>query len=190
MAEQFDQLKDNHIDFIQQQKLFFVGTADVDGFVNVSPKGMDCFRVVHSTCVRWLNLTGSGNESAAHILACNRMTMMFCSFDKLPLILRLYGRAMVCHHGDDSWNEQIAEFPNYINARQLFTVELQMIQTSCGFAVPYYEFNGERPTLQNWAEKRGDDGIKQYWQEKNTQSLNGKPTGMPPPTQPQGTNHA
>lgn len=178
MAEQFDALNDKHIQFITQQKLFFVGTAGAEGFVNVSPKGMDSFRIIDSSAVAWLNLTGSGNESAAHVLENGRMTIMFCSFDKQPLIMRLYGRARAVHQRDDEWSELLTLFPDYPGARQIFVLDLQMVYTSCGYAVPYYEFQGERPTLLNWTENKSDDELTEYWQEKNTLSLDGRDTGL------------
>jgi hypothetical protein len=178
MGERFKALSDEHIEFINQQKLFFVGTAGEDSLINVSPKGMDSFRVVSHTQVMWLNLTGSGNETAAHVLENGRMTVMFCSFEKQPVIMRLYGTAKVVHTWDQSWPELIKEFPDYTGARQIFIHDVAMVQTSCGFAVPYYEYKGERPTLNKWALNKGRDGIEQYWKDKNTRSLDGKPTGI------------
>ncbi|MDH3994738.1 MAG: pyridoxamine 5'-phosphate oxidase family protein, partial [Gammaproteobacteria bacterium] len=147
MAEKFEQLNDKHIEFIGAQHLYFVGTAGAEGFVNVSPKGMDSFRVIDSKRVAWLNLTGSGNETAAHVLENGRMTIMFCSFDKQPLIMRLYGQALAVHPRDARWQELATLFPGYSGARQIFELELELVQTSCGYAVPYYELKGERPTL-------------------------------------------
>ena len=164
--------------FIGAQHLFFVGTAGAEGFVNVSPKGMDSFRILDDTTVAWLNLTGSGNETAAHVLENSRMTVMFCSFDKQPLIMRLYGQATVVHPRDARWDELSPLFPAYTGARQIFLLELEMVQTSCGYAVPYYKLKGERPTLTKWADNRGEQGIKDYWLEKNTKSLNDKDTGI------------
>jgi len=178
MAERFNALTASHIEFINRQHIFFVGTAANDGFVNVSPKGMDSFRVINNSRVVWLNLTGSGNETAAHILENRRMTIMFCSFDKQPLILRLYGQAAAFHSRDSEWAELTALFPAYTGARQFFVLDLELVQTSCGYGVPYYELTGERPILEKWAENRGREGVEQYWREKNTKSLNNKDTGM------------
>ena len=139
MSEKFTELTQLHREFIQQQHIFFVGTAGADSFVNVSPKGMDSFRVIDSTRIAWLNLTGSGNETAAHVIENRRMTVMFCSFEKQPLILRLYGNADVIHPKDRRWDELIHLFPEYTGARQLFDFNLTMVQTSCGYAVPFYE---------------------------------------------------
>ncbi|MAT95034.1 MAG: pyridoxamine 5'-phosphate oxidase [Halioglobus sp.] len=178
MAERFTQLEDRHIEFIRQQHLFFVGTAGAEGLVNVSPKGMDSLRVLDARTVAWLNLTGSGNESAAHVLENGRMTLMFCSFDKQPLILRLYGSATVVHPRDARWEELATLFPRYTGARQVFLLQLDMVQTSCGYAVPYYELQGERPTLTRWADKHGPEGVRQYWADNNTHSLDGRDTGI------------
>ncbi|MCR9106299.1 MAG: pyridoxamine 5'-phosphate oxidase family protein [Gammaproteobacteria bacterium] len=178
MAEKFHTLNDKLIDFIGRQHLFFVGTAGAEGFVNVSPKGMDSFRVLDASRVAWLNLTGSGNESAAHVLENGRMTIMFCSFDKQPLILRIYGHARAVHPRDAQWPELLALFPDHPGARQIFVVDIVMVMTSCGYAVPYYALKGERPTLTKWAEKHGPEGIQNYWSEKNLKSLDGKDTGL------------
>jgi len=178
MAEQFDQLTNKHIDFIKKQHVFFVGTAAETGLVNVSPKGMDSFRVINDSKVVWLNLTGSGNETAAHVFENNRMTIMFCSFEKQPLILRLYGQAKVVHPRADEWQSLKEMFPDYKGARQFFIVDLDLIQTSCGYAVPIFDLKSERPTLNKWSENKGRDGIKEYWKEKNTKSLNDRDTGI------------
>lgn len=178
MGERFKALTDEHIEFIKHQKLFFVGTAGEDSLINVSPKGMDSFRVLSHSQIMWLNLTGSGNETAAHVLDNGRMTVMFCSFDKQPVIMRLYGTARVIHAWDKEWPERIVQFPDYTGARQIFVQDVMMVQTSCGFAVPYYDYKGDRPTLDKWALNKGREGIQQYWKDKNTLSLDGKPTGI------------
>jgi hypothetical protein len=180
MGEKFKALTDDHIAFIGQQKIFFVGTATADSLINLSPKGMDSFRVRSHSQVMWLNLTGSGNETAAHVLEDGRMTIMFCSFDKQPVIMRLYGTARMVSPGEPQWADLFAQFPDYTGARQIFVQDVSMVQTSCGFAVPYYEFAGDRPTLDKWALNKGRDGIRAYWQQKNTVSLDGKPTGIEP----------
>jgi hypothetical protein len=178
MSEKFEKLTDKHIEFIKDQHLYFIGTAGAEGFVNVSPKGMDSFRVIDSSKVVWLNLTGSGNETAAHVLENGRMTVMFCSFDKQPVIMRLYGQAKAIHPRDESWRELAGLFPEYVGARQIFELQIEMVQTSCGYAVPYYEFKGDRTTLTKWADNYGKAAVEEYWQEKNTKSLNDKDTGM------------
>lgn len=177
MAKKFEQLNDDHINFINAQKVFFVGTAGAEGSVNISPKGIDSFRVLGLRKVLWLNLTGSGNETAAHILENSRMTIMFCSFDKQPLILRLYGSAKVFHPRDGEWETLYRHFDDNVGARQIFEMDVKLVQTSCGFAVPVYEFVAERQTLNNWAEKQGRAGIEEYWQSKNRLSIDNKDTG-------------
>ena len=177
MAKQFPKLEKQHIEFIKNQKIFFVGTAAEEGYVNVSPKGMDSLRVINESKIVWLNLTGSGNESAAHVLENNRMTIMFCSFDLKPLIFRVYGNATAVHPRDDEWGELSNLFPEYVGTRQLFVVDISMVQTSCGYAVPFMEYKEPRDTLKNWAEKSGHEGITEYWKE-NTLSLDGKDTGI------------
>lgn len=176
--ERFSALEKKHIEFIKEQHLFFVGTAGSEGHVNVSPKGMDSLRVTTPAEVIWLNLTGSGNETAAHVLENRRMTLMFCSFTKQPLILRLYGMAGIVSPGDEVWPELVGLFPDYVGARQIFRLELDLVQTSCGYAVPYYQLLGERPTLTNWSAKKGREGIERYWQDNNTLSLDGKATDI------------
>jgi Pyridoxamine 5'-phosphate oxidase len=178
VAERFEKLDHKHIAFIRQQHMYFVGTAGAQGYVNVSPKGMDSFRIIDDGTVAWLNLTGSGNETAAHVMENGRMTIMFCSFDKQPLIMRLYGQATAIHPRDECWAEWSALFPAYTGARQIFQLELELVQTSCGYAVPYYQLKGERPTLTKWADNHGEAGIQDYWVEKNTKSLNDKDTGI------------
>ncbi len=176
MSEKFKELTDKHIKFIENQHIYFVGTATADSYVNVSPKGMDSFRIIDETKAIWLNLTGSGNESAAHVIESPRMTIMFCSFDKQPLIMRLYGQANVFHQRDSKWNEYYPLFPESAGARQIFELKIDLVQTSCGFAVPLYDLKSERDTLSKWITNRGENGIKDYWKEKNQLSLNGKNT--------------
>lgn len=178
MAEQFSQLEETHKQFIAQQHMYFVGTAGAEGMVNLSPKGMDSLRVLDSNTVAWLNLTGSGNESAAHVLENGRMTIMFCSFGRQPLIMRLYGLARMVHPRDQQWQDLFSLFPAMPGARQIFVLDVALVQTSCGYAVPHYEFKSDRNTLLNWAEKQNPQGIEDYWQEKNTRSLDGHDTGI------------
>lgn len=178
MAERFLEITSALKKFIEQQKIFFVGTADLDGRVNVSPKGSDTLRVLDKNRVVWLDLTGSGNETAAHLIAKNRITMMFCSFDKKPMILRLYGSGRVLHTGSPEWGEFAELFSENIGSRQIFDINIDLVQTSCGYQVPFYEYKGERDTLDRWAEKKGRKGIEEYWEKNNKISLDGKPTGI------------
>lgn len=178
MAQRYTEISAELSLFIRQQKIFFVGTAASDGRVNVSPKGMDTLRILGPNRVVWLNLTGSGNETAAHLIENSRMTIMFCAFAGNPMILRLYGGARLFHPRDTAWNELITRFPPIAGARQIVDMNVDLVQTSCGMAVPFLDFRGEREHLARWAEKKGDDGIRQYWEEKNQVSLDGKPTGI------------
>ena len=164
--------------FINEQKIFFTGTAPSEGKINLSPKGLDSFRILGPLKVMWLNLTGSGNETAAHLLENGRITIMFCSFEGSPQIVRLYGKGKVIHPRDADWNKFISSFANYKTARQLIIVDLDMIQTSCGFGVPLYNFAGEREQLATWANKKSRTDIEDYWKNKNRISLDGKPTGI------------
>ncbi|MFV0248245.1 MAG: pyridoxamine 5'-phosphate oxidase family protein [Tenacibaculum sp.] len=162
--------------FIEQQKLFFVATAPKQGRINLSPKGMDSFRILNDTKVAWLSVTGSGNETSAHLLENNRITIMFCAFEGAPNILRLYCTAVEILESDQNWNEYKKLFPEYPGVRQIFIADIQSIQTSCGMSVPYYEYKGEREQLNQWAEDKGEDGIKSYWDKINQQSIDGLKT--------------
>lgn len=178
MAQRFDTLNERLTRFIREQKIYFVGTTPTDGRVNVSPKGMDSLRVLDDSTVAWLNVTGSGNETAAHVQENGRMTLMFCAFEGNPLILRLYGTARVYHQHDPEWAQWYAHFEPIPGARQVFVLDIDMVQTSCGMAVPFFDYQGERELLREWAEKKGEDGIRTYWEEKNQLTLDGKPTGV------------
>lgn len=164
--------------FIADQKIFFLATAPNSGRINLSPKGMDSFRVIEENRVLWLNVTGSGNETAAHLLENERITIMFCSFEKAPNILRLYGKGKEIKEGDDSWNELISLFPETLGTRQIFDIRIESAQTSCGMSIPYFEFKGERNDLNNWASEQGKEGIKNYWENKNQTSIDGLPTNL------------
>ncbi len=176
MAKQYDALTEPLQAFIAAQKIFFVGTATADSRINVSPKGMDTLRVLSNNRVVWLNLTGSGNETSAHVQQDPRMTLMFCAFEGAPLILRLYGTARVTHQNDPEWSALYAHFTPLPGARQVFDLAIELVQTSCGFGVPYLTYKEERPLLADWAMKKGDDGVRNYWQEKNQMSIDNIPT--------------
>lgn len=179
MAKQLDQLTPKLEEFINNQKIFFVGTARSEGRINVSPKGLDTLKIISPTQLVWLNLTGSGNETAAHLQEHDRMTIMFCAFDGKPLILRVYGHAKIFHESDAEFRANIGLFPENVGARQIIKMDIDLVQTSCGYAVPLMEFKEERSVLTKWANKKGKEGIKEYWQEKNTVSLDGHPIDLP-----------
>ncbi len=176
MAQQYQEISEKHRQFITNQKIFFVGTATADSRVNVSPKGMDALRIVDSKRILWLNVTGSGNESSAHVQQLPRMTVMFCSFEGAPLILRLYGTARVVHQGDADWDALYSLFQPIPGARQIFDVSIDLVQSSCGMAVPSFDYVADRELLTEWAVKKGDEGLQQYWADKNQLSMDGAPT--------------
>ena len=178
MAALLKSLNNSLIEFINDQQLFFVATAAPEGRVNLSPKGLDSFRVVDKHTIRWLNYTGSGNETAAHLGVLNRMTIMFCSFGPKPLILRLYGSAEVVHVFDSEWQGLVTAFGNPLGARNIFTMHIDSVQTSCGYAVPEYKFLNQRSRLDEWSAQKGEEGISQYWKDKNVKSIDGLATGI------------
>ncbi len=176
MGQRYTELSDKLKKFIEAQKIFFTGTAAADGRVNISPKGMDSLRVLGKNRIVWLNVTGSGNETSAHVQENPRMTLMFAAFEGNPMILRLYGEAKVIHKTDPEWEALFALFEPLPGARQLFDISVDLVQTSCGMAVPFFAYSGEREQLNAWANKKGEAGIREYWKEKNQVSLDGKPT--------------
>jgi hypothetical protein len=178
MGRQFDELSERHIAFIGEQKMFFVATAAPTGRINLSPKGMDSFRVLGANRAAWLNVTGSGNETAAHVELDPRMTVMFCAFEGAPVILRLYGQARSVHRQDADWVELYALFEPLPGTRQIFDLTIEMVQTSCGMGVPFYDYVGERGQLGVWAEAQGEEGLKAYWAQKNAASIDGLPTHL------------
>lgn len=173
MGKKFTEITTDLQEFIAEQKIFFVGTAAETGNVNVSPKGMDSFRVINSNKVVWLNLTGSGNETAAHLLKNDRMTIMFCAFEGKPMILRLYGTAKIYHQRDKEYCEFIDLFPTTPGSRQIIEMQVDLVQTSCGYAVPLMDYIEDRTVLKDWAQKQGQEKIEQYWTDKNTKSIDG-----------------
>jgi hypothetical protein len=178
MAKQFPHIDVAHQKFIENQHMFFVGSAGTEGRVNISPKGMDSLRVLGPNRIVWMNLTGSGNETAGHLLDVNRMTLMWCSFTTRPLILRTYGTARTIKAGDKDWGEFAPHFPNHRSARQIYDLTVDLVQTSCGYAVPFMEYQSERDTMQKWVDGKSDDDIRAYWVEKNQHTIDGKPTGV------------
>jgi len=178
MARQFPKLNSALTKFIADQHMFFVATAPAEGRVNCSPKGMDALRVLSPNRIVWLNVTGSGNETAAHVLENQRMTLMWCAFQGPPLILRAYGKARAVHPADPDWAELAAGLPDTPGARQIFDLTIEMVQTSCGKAVPYMEYGEDRDLLNQWADEKSEAELAAYWAEKNVISIDGLPTGM------------
>ena len=175
-----NELNQTYIDFINEQQLFFVATADTDGYVNVSPKGLDSLRIVNNKELLWLSVSGSGNETAAHVQATGRMTLMFCAFAGKPLILRVYGNATVYHPRDAEWQELTQSFPDYPGTRNIFKLDIELVTTSCGTGVPEMQVVRTRADtdLLPWYGTLGSEGMEKFWRKKNLQSLNGKPTGI------------
>ena len=178
MGKQLEQITPALQDFIRNQKVFFVATAMKEGRVNVSPKGMDTFRILGPNRIVWLNLTGSGNETATHLRESDRMTIMFCAFEGKPMILRLYGSAKVYHQRDEEYQQHIHLFPAILGSRQIIDMAVDLVQTSCGFAVPFMDFREERTQLKVWTEKKGEERLKEYWKDRNSISLDGHETGI------------
>lgn len=176
MSKKFPNISTKHQEFIENQKIFFVGTAMREGTVNLSPKGLDSFRVLDAHTVVWMNLTGSGNETASHLLESNRMTIMFCAFEGAPLILRLYGTCKVFHPRDMEFEKYTELFPPDSGSRQIMLMKVDLVQTSCGYAVPLMEYQEDRSILSDWSRKQGPERISNYWEENNTISLDGHET--------------
>lgn len=179
MGKQFSEIADAHRKFIEAQHMFFCGSAAREGKVNISPKGMDSLRVMGPNRVLWLNITGSGNETAGHLLDNPRMTLMWCSFETRPMILRCYGTATTTHVGDPGWEELAQHFPPHRSARQIYDMQVDMVQTSCGYAVPFMDFVQDRDTMQKWVDDKSDADIQRYWVDRNASTLDHKPTGVP-----------
>lgn len=180
MGNFYNTIEAKHRAFIEKQKMYFVSSAPLatDGHVNLSPKGLDSFRVLSDRRVAYMDLIGSGNETSAHLLENGRITFMFCAFDGPPLILRLYGQGYTVLPGDAEWEQLAPHFTILAHTRQIIVADITMVQTSCGFSVPYYEHTGERDHAYKWAENKGPEGIEKYKQEKNMVSLDGLPTAM------------
>lgn len=174
----FQKLDEKLKTFIESQKLFFTASAPNQGRVNLSPKGLDTFRILDDHSVCYLDLTGSGNETAAHIRENGRLTLMFCSFSERPLILRLYGNGEVIGQKDADWQPLVPLFAALPGSRQIIRMHIESIQTSCGFGVPIFDFRENRGTLIRWAQKKGEDGLHEYWHKSNRRSIDGLPTGL------------
>jgi hypothetical protein len=178
MAKLFESLTEQLQEFIATQHLFFVGTAPLNstGHVNLSPKGLDCFRILSPHRVGYLDLTGSGNETSAHLQENGRITFLFCAFNEPPCILRLYGKGYVILPNSPDWDSTYSLFPQLPGTRQIIVADIERVQTSCGFGVPLYEYQGQRQILVDWASKKGEEGVREYQQKKNLISIDGLPT--------------
>ncbi len=180
MGKFHNNIQEQHREFIDHQKMFFVATAPLaaDTHINLSPKGMDSFRVLSLTRVAYMDIVGSGNETSAHILENGRITLMFCAFDGPPNILRLYGRGYTVLPADAEWAELASHFHLHRATRQIIVADIYKVQNSCGFSVPLYDYAGERDHADKWALKKGPDGLEEYKKEKNRISLDGLPTAL------------
>ncbi len=180
MAKQFPSISDAHRDFIARQRIFFTATAAPGARVNVSPRPTDALRLLGPNRVAYLDLTGSGCATAAHLRADGRMTIMFCAFEGPPLILRLYGQGRSLPRGTAEYAALLAaeygEEP--LGARQIVTLEIDLVQTSCGYGVPLFDYAGERRGLERWAASKGEEGLLAYRAEKNARCMDGLPTGL------------
>src|SRR5690348_5757235 len=178
MASVHDTITSDLREFIERQHVFFVASAPngPGGHVNLSPKGMDTLRVLSATHVAYLDLTGSGNETAAHLLQNGRVTFMFCAFEGKPMILRLFGRGRAIQPGSSEYEELSSKFPELPGMRQIFVAEITRVQTSCGFGVPVMKFEKERDLLTKWCERKGPQGLAEYRELKNRLSIDNLPT--------------
>lgn len=181
MGKRFERMEPAHREFVLAQKIFFNASAAPEGRVNVSARDAGSLRLLGDDSVVYLDVTGSGNETAAHLRVNPRLTLMFCAFAGAPMVLRLYGRGRIVARGSSEYSALLAQEFGGVEtpgARQMVRLDVEMVQTSCGYNVPLFDFVGERETLRRWAEKKGTDGLEQYWREKNMVSIDGLPTGM------------
>ncbi len=181
MGKTFDRIELQHREFILRQPIFFNASAAAHGRVNVSPRDGASLRVLGPNSIVYRDLTGSGNETAAHLLAHGRLTLMFCSFDAQPLILRLYGSGRTVPRADAEYRRLLdTEYAGVevAGSRQMVMMTVDLVQTSCGFGVPLFNYVRERDTLVRWAESKGEDELEAYRQQKNAVSLDGLPTGL------------
>jgi hypothetical protein len=173
-------LTEELIGFIRSQTIFFVATAAPQGRVNVSPKGMDTLRVLAPNQIIWLNLTGSGNETAAHIAASRRMTLMFMSITAEPRIVRVFGTATIAHPRDPIWDPMIQHFPTLAGSRQIFDLSIDSVRTSCGTGVPIMTVDAARADteLEPFYAAMTPTELTDYWSRKNATSIDGYPTNI------------
>jgi hypothetical protein len=177
MGKRYNALSSDLQAWIAQQKLFFVATAPLaaDGHVNCSPKGADTFRILNDRAVAYLDMTGSGIETVAHVQENRRIVIMFCAFEGSPKTVRLHGEAEVLYPDHPEFSELGQKFEPHLSARAIIRVNLIRISDSCGFGVPRFDFVGQRDTMDRWAEAKGCDGLIVYRREKNRTSIDGIP---------------
>jgi hypothetical protein len=182
MGKQFLKIEPQHRSFVERQKVFFVASAAPRGRVNVSPKGMSTLRVLGENEVAYLDSTGSGSETRAHLLASEdrRLTFMFCAFEGDPVILRLYGQGQSLMRGTPEYEALLTHFDEIPGARQIVHLEVDLVQTSCGMSVPQFDYREDRPNLTRYWAAQGIDKLRKYWGLKNTHSIDGLPTQFAP----------
>jgi hypothetical protein len=182
MGQQFPAISDQHRAFIESQRIFFVASAAPKGRVNVSPKGMATLRVLGPNEVAYLDCTGSGSETRAHLVASDdkRLTIMFCAFEGPPLILRLYGQGQSLMRGTPEYAALLQHFEEIPGARQIVRLSVDLVQTSCGMGVPLYDYKEDRQNLVRHWVRQGADNLRKYWGLKNTRSIDGLPTEFEP----------
>ena len=181
MAKQFKTLNSDQQDFIQRQHIFFVSSATAGSRVNISPREISALRIVDDHHVIYLDRTGSGNETAAHMLANGRLTIMFCAFSGTPQIMRLYGTGTSVGWEKAEFEGLISQYYGGViplGTRQIMRLNFDLIQTSCGYGVPLFDYKGDRAAIENWHDNKGPDGIKSYWEQENLSSIDGLPTGL------------
>lgn len=177
MGKQYQEIDTNLRAFIGAQRMFFVATAPLDaaGHVNLSPKGLDTFRVLERNRVAYLDHVGSGAETIAHLHENRRIVLMWCAFQGPPRIVRLHGRGAVLEPGCAEYERCRPRFPERPPGRAIIAVEVDRISDSCGFGVPFYEFRGERSELAAWTDRKGAEGLSRYQAEKNRVSIDNLP---------------
>ncbi len=178
MANFFEELNEDMIDFISKQQMFFVATAPKEGRINLSPKGLSGLKIGSNNKLLWLNYFGSGNETAAHLLEDGRMTLMMCAYEGDPKILRIYAQVNVIQEKDEQWAEYIGEFDDTKGARQVFELNIESVNDSCGWGVPLYEYQGQRTKLTNYYGSSTKEEHMEYMQKNNQVSFDGKKTGL------------
>jgi hypothetical protein len=184
MGKQFPKIESEHRSFIERQKVFFVASAAPMGRVNVSPKGMSTFRVLGENVVAYLDCTGSGSETRAHLLAADdkRLTIMFCAFAGNPLILRLYGQGQSLMRGTPEYAALLPQFDEIAGARQIVCLAVDLVQTSCGMGVPLFDYKEDRTNLVRYWTAQGIDNLRKFWSIKNARSIDGLSTAFAPET--------
>jgi hypothetical protein len=181
MGKQFKSIEPTHREFIERQHIFFGATAASEGRVNLSPRDIASLRVLDPNSIVYLDLTGSSNETAAHLLADGRLTLMFCAFEGAPMIMRLYGEGRVLPRRSPEYAALLASHYNNVEppgARQMFLLAVDLVQTSCGMNVPFYDYVSERDQLHRRVQVKGEAALEEYRRNKNTRSIDGFPTGL------------